>query len=55
MKKSQLDRAIEQLDGEVAVLQAAKKRLMDQQLSEKGRRLTRKPAKPVSIAERSAS
>lgn len=30
MKKSQLDRAIEQLDSEIAVLQAAKARLVQQ-------------------------
>jgi len=31
MKKTQLDRAIEAIDGEIAVLQAAKARLQQQQ------------------------
>jgi hypothetical protein len=42
-KKTATERAIEQLDGEIAILQAAKQRLLNAQQADTSRKARRKP------------
>lgn len=49
-KQSQLERAIAQLDSEIAVLQAARQRLLIQQVSEKAKKPKAKPRAVVAEA-----
>jgi hypothetical protein len=51
MRMTQLDKAIASLDGEIAILEAAKQRLVNQQLSEKAKKPKAKPRSIGAVPE----
>jgi hypothetical protein len=50
-KQTQLEKAIASLDGEIAILEAAKQRLVTQQLSEKAKKPKPKPRAIAAVTE----